>query len=139
MIYITIITYGMGVLTAVIEEKGTRISEILFSSVNSFTLMMGKLIGVSLVGLTQYVAWALMYLLLALIGASRGYDLSGLPHFSLVMFLYLLLYFLIGYFLYETAFERLRLGYGAALTLLLLVITLIVASVQVVLLMRRQA
>lgn len=45
----------------------------------------------------------------------------------------------IGYFLYETAFERLRLGYGAALTLLLLAITLIVASVQVIFLMRRQA
>lgn len=45
----------------------------------------------------------------------------------------------IGYFLYETAFERLRLGYGAALTLALLLVTLLVAGVQVALLMRRQA
>ena len=44
----------------------------------------------------------------------------------------------IGYYLYETAFERLQLGYGAALTLLLLVITLAVAGVQAVVLSRRQ-
>ena len=45
----------------------------------------------------------------------------------------------IGYYLYETAFERLRLGYGAALTLLVLVITLSVAAVQAVVLSRRSS
>ncbi len=104
ILYITIISYGMAVLTAVIEEKGTRISEILFSSVNSFTLMMGKLIGVSLVGLTQYLSWALMFVLFSLFGvnmlAARGVDLSAMPHFPLSLLLYLVLYFLIGYFIY---------------------------------------
>ena len=104
MLYITIISYGMAVLTAVIDEKGTRISEILFSSVNSFTLMMGKLLGVSLVGLTQYLAWALMFAVFSLFGvnmlSARGVDMSNMPHFPASLIFYLILYFLIGYFIY---------------------------------------
>jgi ABC-2 type transport system permease protein len=104
LIYMTIITYGMSAMTAVIDEKGTRISEILFSSVNSFTLMMGKLLGVSLVGLTQYIVWALMYVLFTAFGlsmmAARGFKLSSLPSYKLSVLIYLVLYFLIGYFIY---------------------------------------
>lgn len=107
LIYMTIIMYGNGVLSAVIEEKGTRISEILFSSVNSFTLMMGKLVGVSLVGLTQYIIWAALFLFFSLFGvnmlAARGMDVT-MPHFSGGLFLYLVLYFLIGYFLYASLY-----------------------------------
>jgi ABC-2 type transport system permease protein len=51
--YLTILMYGQIVLGAVIEEKETRIAEILFSSVKPMTLMLGKLIGVSFVALTQ--------------------------------------------------------------------------------------
>ena len=53
LIYMSVLLYGQFVLGAVIEEKETRIAEILFSSMRSFPLMMGKLIGVSLVALTQ--------------------------------------------------------------------------------------
>jgi len=45
------------ILGAVVEEKETRIAEILFSSVRSRTLMLGKLVGVSLVALTQLTIW----------------------------------------------------------------------------------
>src|ERR1051325_5204359 len=53
VMYLAILMYGQIILGAVIEEKETRIAEILFSSVKPFTLMMGKLVGVSLVALTQ--------------------------------------------------------------------------------------
>ncbi len=56
-IYMSVLLYGQVVLGAVIEEKETRIAEILFSSMRSFPLMMGKLIGVSLVALTQMGIW----------------------------------------------------------------------------------
>src|SRR6185503_3043644 len=56
-IYLTILLYGQVILGAVVEEKETRIAEILFSSINSFPLMMGKIIGVSLVALTQLAIW----------------------------------------------------------------------------------
>jgi ABC-2 type transport system permease protein len=54
-IYIAILMYGQTILSAVVEEKTTRVVEVLFSSVKPFTLIAGKLVGVSLVGLTQYV------------------------------------------------------------------------------------
>src|SRR6185503_12716911 len=57
VMYLAILMYGQIVLGAVIEEKETRIAEILFSSVKPFTLMMGKLVGVSLLALTQLAIW----------------------------------------------------------------------------------
>ena len=61
MIYMSVLLYGQVVLGAVIEEKETRIAEILFSSMRSFPLMVGKLVGVSLVALTQLGIWGLAF------------------------------------------------------------------------------
>ncbi len=107
LIYMTIIMYGNSIMSAVIDEKGTRISEILFSSVRSFTLMMGKLVGVSLVGLTQYIVWGLMFLVFSLFGVgmlmTRGIEVK-LPNIALSLFIYLTLYFLVGYFIYASLY-----------------------------------
>lgn len=105
--YITILMYGQIVLGAVIEEKETRIAEILFSSVRPMTLMLGKLIGVSLVALTQLAIWGLAFVLLSLVGA--GYLASAstpitLPSVPPVVFVYFALFFLLGYFIYSTIY-----------------------------------
>src|SRR2546428_1425499 len=70
LIYITIIMCGQVILGAVVEEKETRIAEMLLSSVRSFPLMMGKLIGVSLVALTQLAIWFLAFAVFAAYGIS---------------------------------------------------------------------
>ena len=57
MIYITLAIYGQVIIGAVVEEKETRIAEILFSSARPFELMFGKLVGVGLAGLTQLGIW----------------------------------------------------------------------------------
>src|SRR5690606_18204189 len=57
MIYITLTIYGQTIMGAVIEEKETRIAEILFSSARPFELLAGKLVGVGLAGLTQLSIW----------------------------------------------------------------------------------
>ena len=57
MIYITLTIYGQAIMGAVVEEKETRIAEILFSSARPFELMLGKLVGVGLAGLTQLSIW----------------------------------------------------------------------------------
>jgi ABC-2 type transport system permease protein len=105
MIYITIIMYGQVILAAVVEEKETRIAELLFSSVRSFPLLIGKLIGVSLVALTQFAIWALAFGAFALYGvnalAGRGLNVS-LPHLPPSFFLFFFLFFLLGYFIYAT-------------------------------------
>ena len=105
-IYASILLYGQVVLGAVIEEKQTRIAEILFSSMRSFPLMVGKLIGVSLVALTQLGIWALALLALATWGvaslASHGVQVT--VQVEPIVLLYFVLYFLLGYGLYATLY-----------------------------------
>jgi ABC-2 type transport system permease protein len=57
LIYLFIFLYGSQVMRGVIEEKTSRVIEVLVSSVTPFQLMMGKIIGIMLVGLTQFVLW----------------------------------------------------------------------------------
>jgi ABC-2 type transport system permease protein len=107
VMYLAILMYGQIVLGAVIEEKETRIAEILFSSVKPFALMMGKLVGVSLVALTQLAIWALAFSAFALYGvgllASQGMRAS-IPGIPFSHFIYFGLFFLLGYFIYATIY-----------------------------------
>jgi ABC-2 type transport system permease protein len=57
-----IFMYGVQVLRGVIEEKSNRIIEVIISSVKPFQLMMGKIIGIALVGLTQFILWVVLTL-----------------------------------------------------------------------------
>ncbi len=70
MIYIFIFLFGSQVLRGVLEEKTSRIVEIIVSSVKPFQLMMGKIIGVGLVGLTQFLMW--VFLTLAIVGGFQA-------------------------------------------------------------------
>lgn len=107
VMYLSILMYGQIVLGAVIEEKETRIAEILFSSVKPFTLMMGKLVGVSLVALTQLAIWGAAFSAFALYGvnllASRGVRTS-IPAIPFSHYIYFALFFLLGYFIYSTLY-----------------------------------
>lgn len=60
LIYLFVLSYGGMVMSSVVEEKSNRIVEIIVSSVKPFQLMMGKIIGVGLVGLTQFSIWAIL-------------------------------------------------------------------------------
>ncbi len=60
LIYFFIFMYGSQVMRGVIEEKTNRIVEVIISSVKPFQLMMGKIIGIAMVGLTQFVLWAVL-------------------------------------------------------------------------------
>ena len=107
VMYLAILMYGQVVLGAVIEEKETRIAEILFSSVKPFTLLMGKLVGVSLVALTQLAIWGLAFSAFALYGvgflASRGLR-ATIPSIPFSHYIYFGLFFLLGYFIYATIY-----------------------------------
>ncbi len=60
LIYMFIFLYGAQVMRGVIEEKTSRIVEVIISSVKPFQLMMGKILGVALVGLTQFLLWLIL-------------------------------------------------------------------------------
>ena len=80
LMYITfmfIIIYGVRVMRSVLEEKNNRVVEIIISSVKPFELMMGKIIGVTLVALTQFAIWITMTILGAIF-FNRGFA-SNIP------------------------------------------------------------
>lgn len=62
-VFMFIIIYGVRVMRSVLEEKNNRVVEIIISSVKPFELMMGKILGVTLVALTQFVIWITMSVL----------------------------------------------------------------------------
>jgi ABC-2 type transport system permease protein len=67
LIYIIILVYGTMVMRGVSEEKTNRIAEIIISSVKPFQLMMGKIIGIGAVGLTQFFMWMVLVIIFILV------------------------------------------------------------------------
>lgn len=113
LIYMSIFIYGAQVMRGVIEEKTSRIVEVVISSVKPFQLMMGKVIGVGLVGLTQFSAWIILsYLATKLTGSVQHGPPTGLMGalaalqtipFGPVLGVFIF-YFLTGYLLYSALF-----------------------------------
>ncbi len=60
LIYLFIFLYGVQVMKGVIEEKTNRIVEVIISSVKPFQLMMGKIVGIAMVGFTQFIIWVVL-------------------------------------------------------------------------------
>jgi ABC-2 type transport system permease protein len=67
LIYMVLLIYGSMVMRGVMEEKTNRISEVIVSSVKPFQLMMGKIIGIGAVGVTQFFIWIVLIVLLQLL------------------------------------------------------------------------
>ncbi|NLN95603.1 MAG: ABC transporter permease [Bacteroidales bacterium] len=64
LIYMFVFMFGSQVMRGVIEEKTSRIVEVIVSSVKPFQLMMGKIVGIGLVGLTQFLLWVVLTLMI---------------------------------------------------------------------------
>ena len=79
LIYLFVMTYGALVMQGVMEEKTNRIIELIVSSVKPFQLMMGKIIGVALVGLVQLAIWCILFAALVTAGgAIAGVSVTGM-------------------------------------------------------------
>ncbi len=108
-LYITLIMYGMYNLRGVIEEKSNRIVEIVISSVRPTELMLGKIIGIGLVGLTQYAIWCILAMNLALLSGSGvaialGLGKAAIPTIPMSTLAYFVLFFVLGYFFYASIY-----------------------------------
>ena len=131
LIYIILLVYGTMVMRGVMEEKTNRIAEVIISSVKPFQLMFGKIFGIALVGLTQFILWAVLIISINIIlGVWLGNFMTGMEgmpgqdpaEMSKAMersqvifeqlsrfdfagaFIVFTLYFLGGYFLYASLF-----------------------------------
>ncbi len=105
-IYFTLIFYGVHILRGVLEEKSTRIVEIIVSSVRPFELMMGKILGIGAVGLTQIAIWATFAIVLSApqVGALLSVAPEAMPRISTSALVFFPVYFVLGYFLYATIY-----------------------------------
>jgi ABC-2 type transport system permease protein len=104
-IYMSVLFYGLFVMRGVIEEKQTRIVEVVISSVKPTQMMLGKLIGIGLVGLTQISVWALSALLLTA-GGAKLFSAGPIGSIKLppILLVYFVIYFVLGYLLFATLY-----------------------------------
>jgi ABC-2 type transport system permease protein len=112
MLYTTVIMWGQVVMSSVIEEKTSRVVEVMVSSIPSARLFAGKLLGVGAAGLTQFLVWAAALAVAGLFTAGASGTLGGirLPEAGPLVLVAFVVYFLLGYFFYAALFA----GIGAA-------------------------
>jgi ABC-2 type transport system permease protein len=77
LMYFILLLYGSQVMMGVTEEKTSRIAEVVVSSVKPFQLMIGKIIGIGMVALTQFLIWIACIFLIYNVGKSSGSSSSG--------------------------------------------------------------
>lgn len=106
IMYSTFLMYGMQNMKGVIDEKTNRIVEVIIASVRPTELMLGKIVGIGLVGLTQYLIWSLIAMNLSLPAITGMMTSSemGVPTIPISTILYFILFFLFGYFLYASIY-----------------------------------
>jgi ABC-2 type transport system permease protein len=106
IMYSTFFMYGYQVMRGTIEEKSSRIVEIIVASVRPTELMVGKILGIGLVGLTQYFVWSVVAANLSLPGIAALLTSSdmGVPRIPVSLLGYFVLFFVLGYFLYASVY-----------------------------------
>lgn len=72
LIYLILLIYGSQVMMGVMEEKTNRIAEVIVSSVKPFQMMLGKILGIGLVALTQFLLWIAFVLIIYNVGKASG-------------------------------------------------------------------
>jgi ABC-2 type transport system permease protein len=107
-IYMTVLIYGIYVMRSVIEEKSSRVLEVLLGSVSPMQLMAGKIIGVGAVGLTQIVIWSASGALLGSGGYAMAHRLLGSTiqdaHIAPAVLILFPVFFVLGYATYATLY-----------------------------------
>jgi ABC-2 type transport system permease protein len=113
LLFMAILIYGINVMTSVLEEKTTRMIEVLVSSLRPFQLMVGKLVGVGSVSFFQFIIWAVSFQLVIelrvqiakVLGADPALAAGlKLPHIPTATLLVFVAFFLGGFLLYSAMF-----------------------------------
>jgi len=110
MLYMSLILYGTFVMRGVIEDKNSRVIEVVVSSVKSHQFMAGKIVGIGAAGLTQFLIWVLFAILASTFGLAIVKQLNPsvneliLPSISIWVYAGFIVFFILGYFLYATIY-----------------------------------
>ncbi len=103
VLYASVLIYGINIARSVVEEKTSRIFEVLLSTTSADSLMLGKLLGVGAVGLTQMGIWAALLVFYAGSPMAAGQGIHGLASLGITKaeLAYFGIFFLLGFFLYS--------------------------------------
>ena len=104
LLYLVVLIYGVAVMRSVIEEKSSRIIEVLLSSVTAKELLAGKILGVGAVGLTQILIWIIFAVTFAVSGMMAAKSFVSEIHIPTAGFIFFGVFFLLGYFLYSAMY-----------------------------------
>jgi len=106
VLFFTLLLYGIATMRGILEEKSSRVMEVLLGSVSPDELMTGKILGIGLVGLTQVAIYALTAGLVRLyLSAQSNPDMAGiLTSFTAGKMTFFLIFFMLGYFMYTAMF-----------------------------------
>ncbi len=112
VIYMMIIMYGVAIMNGVLEEKNSKVVEVILSAVRPFELMMGKIVGIASVGLLQYGIWFIVGTSLYMANPMNFQShMEGSP-VKVLQLVLLVLYFLLGFVFYSSLYAAI----GAACT-----------------------
>jgi ABC-2 type transport system permease protein len=118
----------------VIEEKSNRIVEIVIASVRPTELMLGKIIGIGLVGLTQYLTWSFIAMNLSLPAVASLAGGDFLPKVPISLLGYFILFFVFGYFMYASIYTAIAAPFNTdqeAQQLAMIPMSMIISSVAI--------
>jgi ABC-2 type transport system permease protein len=105
MLYSSLAMWGAALMNGVIEEKTNRVVEVMVSAMPTTQLFFGKLAGVGAAGLTQFTIWASVTALISAVGgamaSAQGFQM---PEVSILVLVFFVVYFLLGYFLYGSLY-----------------------------------
>ena len=104
ILYASILMWGQLVMTSVIEEKSSRVVEVLASSLPPTKLLWGKLLGVGAAGLTQFLVWSLSLFLISLAAAGPLVGSFKMPEVSPLVIGSFVLFFLLGFLFYASLY-----------------------------------
>lgn len=117
MLYVTLAVWGQQVMQGVLEEKSSRVIEVIVSAVKPFELMMGKLTGICLVGLTQFVIWLTTFAVLTLPGIVAALSSLpkevALPTLTPLMVLNFAFLFVLGFFVFSTFYAAIGASFNS--------------------------
>ena len=107
ILYVSILMWGQAVMTSVIEEKTSRVVEVMAAGVSSTTLLAGKLLGVGAAGLTQFLVWAVSLFGVSVFAAGAAMGSFSMPEITPVMLVSFVLFFLLGFLFYAALYASL--------------------------------
>jgi ABC-2 type transport system permease protein len=107
LLYTTLAMYGIAVMRSVLDEKSSRIVEVMLSCVTPKELMAGKIMGVGAVGLTQMLIWTLAGAVVSVPALAGVVGVSGGLPIPLSLIIYMPVFFVLGFLLYSASFAAL--------------------------------